>query len=130
MSVRRIEISKETQAESLIKFLVAITPHVQQDGNCHVEFVFPAGQQELAELWKIDLWLLRNRKTILAVPLDLNYDKDKTITVRFHGHVDTVSQCLIAIRCGQHAPFSETIYQIDVGSYVKKTAEQHAPSNP
>jgi hypothetical protein len=95
-----------------------------------VKLVLPAGQQEVAELWKIYLWILQDKKTILGAPLDLSYAKDQTITVRFHGHVDTLSHCLIAIRCGQHAPLSETIYQIDVGSYLKNTAEQDGGGQP
>jgi hypothetical protein len=129
-SVRRIEISKATQTEAPIKFSVTITPDEQQDGHCLVKLVLPAGQQEVAELWKIYLWILQDKKTILGAPLDLSYAKDQTITVRFHGHVDTLSHCLIAIRCGQHAPLSETIYQIDVGSYLKNTAEQDGGGQP
>jgi hypothetical protein len=123
-SVRRIEISKATQTESPIKFSVTITPDEQQDGHCLVELVLPTGQQELAELWKVYLWIRQEKKSILGAPLDLSYANDKTITVRFHGQVDTLRDCLIAIRCGQHAPLSETIYQIDVGSYLEKAAEQ------
>ncbi len=85
-----------------------------------MELALPPGQQELADLWKIYLWVLQDKKTVLGAALDLSYAKDKTITVRYHGHVDTVSRCLIAIRCGKLAPLSETIYQIDVGSYLKK----------
>jgi hypothetical protein len=129
-SVKRIEISKTTQAESPIEFSMKITPDEQQAGHCLVELLLPPGQQELAELWKIDLWVLQDRKTILGVPLDLDYAKDKTITLRFSGHVDTVSRCLVAIRCGKHAPLSETIYQIDVGSYLKNTAEEAATAGP
>lgn len=129
-SVKRIEISKTTQAESQIKFSMKITPDEHQAGHCLVELVLPPGQQELAELWKIYLWVLHDNKTILEVPLDPNYAKDKTITVRFSGHVDTVSRCLIAIRCGKLAPLSETIYQIDVGSYLKNIAEQEGGGLP
>jgi hypothetical protein len=120
-SVKRIPITKANQAEAQIKFAVRITPDKQQAEHCLVELGLPAGQLELAELWKIYLWSLNGNKTILAAPLDLSYAEDQTITVRFHGHVDTVSQSLIAIRCGQHAPLSETIYQIDLGSYLKRS---------
>ena len=123
-SVQRIEISKATQTESPIKFSVTITPDDQQDGQHLVELVLPAGQKELAELWKVYLWIVQDKKTSLGAPLDLSYAKDKSITVRFNGHVDTLSHCQIAIRCGQHAPLSETIYQIDVGSYLNNKAEQ------
>jgi hypothetical protein len=122
-SVRRVEISKTTQTDSPIEFSVTITPHNQQDGRVSVELVLPSGQQELADLWKIYLWVLKDKKTVLGAPLDLNYAKDKTITVRYSGHIDTVNRCLIAIRCGKHAPRSETIYQIDIGSYLKNAAE-------
>ena len=118
-SQRKVEISKTTQADSPIEFSVTITPDRHENGRVLVKLVLPAGQKELADLWKIYLLVLQDKKTVLGAPLDLSYAKDKTITARYHGHVDTVSRCLIAIRCGKHAPLSETIYQIDVGSYLK-----------
>ncbi|HIF32512.1 MAG TPA: hypothetical protein EYG03_18240 [Planctomycetes bacterium] len=44
---------------------------------------------------------------------------DKSITIRYHGHVDMVGKGLLAIRCVKHAPLVETIYQIDVSSYLE-----------
>ncbi len=122
-SVRRVEISKTTQVDSPIEFSVTITPDSQQEGHVLVELVLPSGQKELADLWKVYLWILQDKKTVLGVPLDPTYAKDKTITVRYHGHVDTVNRCLIAIRCGKRAPLSETIYQINVGSYLTDGAD-------
>lgn len=119
-SVRRVEISKATQADSPIEFSVTIIPDSQQEGYVLVKMVFPPGQQELADLWKIDLWVLQGKKTVLGAPLDLSYAQDGTISVLYHGHVDIVSRSLIAIRCGKHAPRSETIYQVDIASYLEK----------
>jgi len=118
--VKRVEISKTTQVESPIEYSLTITPDDQQAEHVFVKLVLPSGQQELAELWKVYLWVLKEKKTILGVPLDLTYSSDKTITIHYHGHVDIVKECLIAIRCGKHAPRSETIYQIHVGSYLAK----------
>jgi len=125
-SVRRVEISKTTQADSPIEFSVTITPDSQQEGHVLVELVLPSGQKELADLWKVDLRIRQDgkRKTVLLVPLELNYAKDKTITVRYYGHVDTVSRSHVAIRCGKHAPLSETVYLINVGSYLADGADQ------
>ena len=97
---------------------MTITSDSQLEGHVLVEISLPPGQQELADLWKIYLWVLEDEKTVLGAPLDLSYAKDKTIAVRYQGHIDTVRGSLIAIRCGKRAPLSETIYQIDDGSYL------------
>jgi hypothetical protein len=74
--VRKIEASKATQDESKIEFSVKITPYEHQDGHCLVELELPSGQEELAELWKIYLWVLEDKKTILGAPLELSYAKN------------------------------------------------------
>ena len=121
-SVQRIKISKDTQADSPIKFMV--TPVDLKNGKVLVELQIPPGQPEIADLWKIFLWVVQDEKTVLGVPLELIHGEDKTITARYYGHVDTANKCLIAIRCGKHAPREETIYQIDIGSYLKNAAGQ------
>ena len=121
-TVRRVEISKATQNKSPIEFSVTITPDTAQTGHVFVELAFPMEQEELADLWKIYLWIMDNKKTVLGMPLDLRRVKStknvEMIAVNYHGHVDTVKRCLLAIRCGKRAPLAETIYQIDVGSYL------------
>jgi len=119
-SERRFEISKKTQANSPIKFTLTTHPDRQQDGSVLVEMVLPTEQQELEDLWKVYLWVAQDGKTVLGAPLDLIHTKDKSIIVRFHGQVDTVRRCLVAVRCGKHAPLNETVYQIDVGSYIQR----------
>jgi hypothetical protein len=127
-SVERIKITKDTQADSPIKFMV--TPVDLKNGQVLVELQIPPGQPELADLWKIFLWVIQDEKTVLGVPLELIHGEDKTITARYYGHVDTAKKCLIAIRCGKHAPRAETIYQIDIGSYLKSATEQGGAEQP
>ncbi len=126
-TVKRFEISKATQEKSPIDFSVTITPDTVQNGHVFVELAFPSAQQELADLWKVYLWIMDDKKTVLGAPLDLRQvrrPKEKKnvemIAVNYHGRVDTIRRCLIAIRCGKRAPLVETIYQIDVGSYLDK----------
>ena len=119
-SVRRVPISKSTEAKAPIEFSVVLTPDMHQEGYVTVELILPPKQDSLADLWKIYLWVLKDKKTVLGVPLDLVYSKKGAISVRYHGHVDIIRRGLIALRCGKHAPLSETIYQIDVGSYLEK----------
>ena len=117
----KIQISKATQADSPIEFSVTIP--AADDNQLEpllVKLSFPSGQKELTDLWKVCLLIVQEKKTVLVVPLDLNYGKDKTVNVIFFGHVDILSQCLIAIRCGEDAPFKETIYEVNIGSYLKK----------
>lgn len=119
-AVTRVEISKTNQSESPIEYSVAIIPDAQQEGHLLVELILPSGQPELADLWQACLWVQQAGKTVLAAPLEVSAAEDKKLAIRFHGHADNVRQCLVAIRCGKHAPRSETIFQIDIGSYLNR----------
>lgn len=125
-SSRVVEISKSSQSESPIEFLVVGTPGCHQGETVSVELTLPSGQKELAHLWSMDLWVQQDDKTVLAMPIEQDNAEDDTVTVRFYGNADAVRQCLIAIRCGEHAPLSETIFQIDVGSYID-SEPNHSP---
>jgi hypothetical protein len=118
-SVRRIEISKKSPAKAPIKFSLTITPDRRQSGHVFVKLVLPPDQEKLVDLWKTYLWLQKEGKVVLAIPLEMTRADDKSITIRYYGHVDMVGRGLLAIRCGKHAPLVETIYQIDVSSYLE-----------
>ena len=126
-SVRRVKISKSTERTSPIEFSVTITPDSVQPGRVSVDLAFPSGQQELADPWKVYLWILEDNRIDLGAPLDVRRERRakgnaivEMIAVNYHGHVDAVGRCLIAIRCGKRAPKNETIYQIDIGSYLDR----------
>jgi hypothetical protein len=128
-TVWRVEISKSTQDSAPIEFSLTVTPDSNPPaGRVRVELVFAAEQEKLADLWKVYLWVMDEKKVALSVPLDVRrvkHFKDKKpvemIAVDIFGDADTVERCVIALRCGKNAPKSETIYQIDVGSYFDKS---------
>ena len=127
-SVRRIKITKSTQDKAPISFSLTTTPDSGQAGHVTMTLVLPTGQVELAELWKVYLWCKQDGRTVLSLPLEAVQAEDKRYIVQYSGHVDTLRYCLVAIRCGKHAPLSETIYQIDLGSYlIRSRVEQFAP---
>lgn len=115
-SVRHVEISKSNHSDSPIDFSVEGAP--DEYGYVSVKLTLPPEQEELADLWKIELWIEQDDKHMLSVVIVPILEEDKTISIGYRGHVDFIDHCLIAIRCGEFAPLVETIYKIDVDSYI------------
>lgn len=126
-SVRHVEISKSNHSESPIDFSVAGTP--DEYGYVSVKITLPPEQEDLAHLWRIELWIEQDDKHMLSVVIVPILEEDKTISIGYRGHVDFIDHCLIAIRCGEFAPLVETIYKIDVDSYIDVELD-HSTSEP
>lgn len=120
-SVNRVDITKDNQAEAEIKFTVTIEElEGHQKGYSEVKLTIPPNQKKLDDFWKAYLWISENEKTSLSVPLETIRDKDNRLIVRFSGKMQLIKDAIIALRCGKHAPFAENIYQIRIGTYIKK----------
>ena len=118
-SVTRVELSAENQVNSPIDYKVKVLTDHPQKGRVDIRITLAADQDELAELWKVYLWVSDEKKIVLSVPLDMKRSKDGAIEIHFNGSVEMVNNSVIAVRCGKHAPLAEKIYQINVGSYLK-----------
>jgi hypothetical protein len=112
----RVDLTKSNRATSPIKYELQTTT---SSGLVIVHLDVPSKQRPLEHLWQIHL-VLRSETdkntTIVSAPLALTHDGELMKT-EFIIDPGTMSRAEIWIRTGEHAPLSETVYAIDVGSF-------------
>ena len=112
-SAVRINLNKANQAAGPVKYsLQTSTNH----GIVNVRLELPRKQTPLDYLWRIDIVMRKDDKTLLAVPLDTKLDGGNLVGDLLVNPI-AMANTEIWIRTGEHAPLAETIYAIDLGSF-------------
>jgi len=112
-SVMRIDLNKGNQGKAGLKFAVTTrTDH----GLVTVRLVMPRNQTELKHLWRVDVVMRKDKKTVVSAPLETKLE-NQDLTAELLVDPDAMKGLEIWVRTGEHAPLAETIYAIDVGSY-------------
>lgn len=109
----RFDLNKSNQSKAALKFsLKQMSAH----GRIVLDLAVPRQQTQLAHLWRVDVVMRKGNESILDVPLETKLD-DGNLTAQLIVDPAAMKGLEIWIRTGEHAPLSETIYVIDVGSY-------------
>jgi hypothetical protein len=111
-SVKRIEITKSNELNSPIKFSIELTKPFKEHHK--ITLMLPKGQEKLTHIWKVFL----NNKHI-GVPIDPVIFSNGKRKYSFSSNIEILKKSTISIRCGKHAPMNETIYKIDLSSYLE-----------
>jgi hypothetical protein len=112
-SMVRYNLTKATQATSPVQYALRTS---MSHGFVTVDLEVPRKQAVLDHLWRIDLVLLKDNKTLLSAPLETKLDGD-VLKTSLLLDPDAIKRTEIWIRVGEHAPLAETVYAIDVGSF-------------
>ena len=117
-NVQRVIIDNATKAETALKFDVTFQQlQYDKENEFRVKVTLPKEQQALTDLWKIYLWVSEPN---LSIPVDYRFNKhSKNLELRFTADKTLIQQSTLAIRCGELAPLSELIYQINLGSFLQ-----------
>ena len=81
-----------------------------------LHLVIPRSQPQLDHLWRIDLVVRKGKGTASNAPLETKLDNGN-LTIDLIADPNSMVGLEIWIRTGEHAPYAETIYAIDVGSF-------------
>ncbi|MEO8705463.1 MAG: hypothetical protein ABI867_35860 [Kofleriaceae bacterium] len=111
-SVLRIALTKG-QATPALTYVIASTA---SNGQVIITLEVPRKQKQLDHLWRIDIVLRKDGKSILTAPLEMKLDGG-TLKTNMILDPAALKDAEIWIRTGEHAPLAETIYAIDLGSY-------------
>jgi hypothetical protein len=113
-SIVRVDLTKANQATSPVQYtLRTMTTH----GFVSVALELPRKQAPLEHLWRIDVHMLKDGKLRLNAPLEMKLDGD-ILKTDLLLDPDAMKGTEIWIRTGEHAPLAETVYVIDVGSFM------------
>lgn len=112
-SALRIDLNKANQATAPLKYTLRADA---TNGLVNVHLELPRKQVPLDHLWRIDVFLKKGGKTVLAVPLETRL-VNGVLAADLLLDPSAMPSVEIWIRTGEHAPLAETIYAIDVGSF-------------
>lgn len=129
-SVHRVIVTKDTQMESGIEFSLAVDPireandEPREDGYSRFTLSIPPGQSPFEHLWRTELWILDQEKksVVLSVPVAMRKTPAGSMTGELSLSSRFLKKAILALRCGKRAPLSETIYQVELKSYVRSTS--------
>ena len=117
-NVQRVIIDNSTKTDSGLDFNITFDRiALDKENELRVRVTLPKEQKALDNLWKVYLWV---SEPGLSVPIDTNFSKNsENYEIYFTADKNLIQESTLAIRCGELAPLSELIYQVNLGSFLK-----------
>ena len=112
-SIVKIDLTKTNQATAPVKFTLTSTT---ASSLRILRIAIPRKQTPLDHLWRIDLVVRKGQGSAITAPLETKLENGE-LTSEIIVDPDSMKGLEIWIRTGEHAPLSETVYAIDIGSF-------------